>query len=336
MTTALPTTSKPNQEPQLSLDGSVLYALVRLGGWPGLDDEDLRAAREALLEASVSELPARMRELAATGMPESIVPFRRDPLDVAFAAVLADVIVPAEFATDGSRVDAAFFRFGSQEVTYVDEVRPGRVPEPRLVDPPAVQCALNVLRSLPPEPMRYEVPDSDPGADIDGQEGADTPTTSDEVLRLQGAWAAPCLLDDPAPTVKLWLMRPGTRSRPPALLGEASCELRGDSLVLRRLKPEWLMELQAASLSGSWLQLTSRHFSCFGPLPDLLEPGSSRPVRFHVGGVLERGFGAMSAASVALDARTALRIVRHVPWAWMHEPAEFAAAAHFLEGEPEP
>lgn len=308
--------------PPLNLDASVLYALVRLGAWPGLEDEDLQAARQALMHASVSALPARMRQLAATGMPEAIIPFRRDPLDVAFAAVLADVIVPAEFGTEGALVDAGYFSFTSEDVTYVDQVRQGRSRyEARLLEPPAMQAALAVLRSQPNEPARLVVPGTD------------------EVLHLQGARLAPCLPVEPGErrlAVKLGLMRPGAGAPEPVLLGETPWELHGDSLVLRSLRPEWLMELQAASLSGAWLQLTSRHFSCFGPLPDLLEPGSSRAVRVHLAGVLERGFGAMPAASVALEARTALRIVRHVPWAWMHEPAAFAAAAAFLEGDPEP
>ena len=61
-------------------------------------------------------------------MPEAIVPFKRDPLDVAFASMMAGEVYGFRFPGDDMHVEAGYFAVTRSDVTYVDTVGEGNVP----------------------------------------------------------------------------------------------------------------------------------------------------------------------------------------------------------------
>jgi hypothetical protein len=301
----------------VAFDAAVLYLLCRLGGWPGLSAEDVEAGRQALLSAKLDKAGTELKALAATGMPDAVVPFQREELDVACAAILADICGPCELDGDGLLVDAGFFRVRQREVDYVDEADDTRGSEPRLLHPPALDALLQTLRTWPSRPVRYWVPGVNEGANARGS----------EVLRVIGTWVAPTLAQVQNPKVTLRLLRPGDPKRGAVTLCEVECVQHHCDLVLRNLRTEWLMELQAASLDGAWLQMEHTRFNCLGPLPDLLEPGDGRDIWWHPAGMFQPALGVLPLAAVGLDPGTARRIVQRVPWAWIHRPSEHFTAA---------
>ena len=301
----------------VAFDAAVLYLLCRLGGWPGLSAEDVEAGRQALLSAKLDKAGTELKALAATGMPEAVVPFQRDELDVACAAILADIFSPCELGGDDLMVDAGYFNVRHREVHYVDEVHERRMSDTRLLHPPAVDALLHKLRTWPSRPVRYWVPGEDEGTNAKGG----------EVLRVIGTLVAPTLAQVQNPKVTLRLLRPEAPQRGTTTLCEVECVLQQSDLVLRNLRTEWLMELQAAALDGAWLQMEHARFNCLGPLPDLLEPGDGRDIWWHPEGLLQQALGVLPLASVGLDPATARRIVQRVPWAWIHRPSEHFTAA---------
>ena len=311
------TSSTTSQRAPVAFDAAVLYLLCRLGSWPGLSAEDLQAARQALLSAKLDKTASQLKALAASGMPEAVVPFQRDELDVACAAILADIFSPCELGGDDLMVDAGYFSVQHREVNYVDEVHERRMPDTRLLHPPAVDALLHKLPTWPSRPVRYWVPGVDEGANAKGT----------EVLRVIGALVAPTLAQVPNPKVTLRLLRPSAPERGTTTLCEVVCVLQQSDLVLRNLRTEWLMELQAAALDGAWLQMEHARFNCLGPLPDLLEPGDGRDIWWHPEGLFQQALGVLPLASVGLDPATARRIVQRVPWAWIHSPSEHFTAA---------
>lgn len=315
--------STTNQVAPVEFDAAVLYLLCRLGGWPGLSAADLQTARQALLSAKLDKTATQLKALAATGMPEAVVPFQRDELDVACAAILADIFSPCELGGDGLMVDAGYFSVRHREVHYVDEVHERRSTNTRLLHPPAVDALLDKLRTWPSRPVRYWVPGVNEGANAN----------SSEVLRVIGTWVAPTLAQLQNHKVTLRLLRPEAPLRGAVTLCEVECVQHQSDLVLRNMRTEWLMELQAAALDGAWLQMENARFSCLGPLPDLLEPGDGRDIWWHPGGMFQQALGALPMASVWLDPTTARRIVQRVPWVWVHRTSEHFFAA---TGAPSP
>ena len=301
----------------VAFDMAVLYLLCRLGSWPGVKAADLEAARKALLNAPLQGGPAKLAEMAASGMPQAVVPFERDPLDVACAAHMAEICKLCELAGEGLHVDAGYFSLRGNEVSYVDDVSEYHSTNTRLLDPPALQVLLHQLRTRPSRPARYWVSGEDDGP------GA----PPGEVLRVIGSWVAPCVIPLQAPKVTLRLLNPRHPSRGAVTLCDVECTPHRSDLVLNRMRPEWLMELQAAALDGAWLQMEHTRFSCIGPLPDLLEPGDGRDIWWHPAGAFQEGMGALPLATVQLDTTIAQRIVQHVPWAWLPRASEHFAAA---------
>ena len=313
---SLPATSASGvTRTQVLFDAGVLYLLCRLGGWPGLSAADIEAGRQALMVAKLDEQASKLFEMATSGMPDAVVPFQRDTLDVACAALMSQIITPCELVSDGMLVNTGFFKLRTNGVTYVDEVQDSLSQDARLMDRDGIGEMLLQLRTLPTRAARYWVPGVDAAVHGDHAE-------NHEVLRVIGAWVAPSLSSVTAPEVTLHILRPDNPGRGAIRLCEAACVQRQSDLVLQRLRPEWLMELQAAALDGAWLEMEHTTFRCRGPLPDLLEPGDGRDIWWHPVGPLRGAMGALPLATVGLDVSTARRIVQHVPWAWIHRASE--------------
>lgn len=318
----------------VGMDLAGLYLLARLGRWPDLQARTVHDLLATLRNAPLDATAAELRRLAHSGMPDALVPFRRDELDLVCAALWVNGgnlgAMRTEFEGEDMRVEAGFFRLWSRRVQYIDTLEPVRERAVRLLPVAALNALLQRVERGSRRRARLWVPGED-----------------DEALRLIGPWVAPCLSGMTAPAVKLSLVRPGsgdeatsstgspTRSvigsdndSPSRVeLGEFRATLREGDLVFSKLPPECLMELQAAALSGAWLLIEHRALRFFGSLPDLFEPGSGREGWFHPSNLFEAGLGTSAVAHLGVPMALARQLVTGLPWAWIHDPLQFLSLA---------
>ena len=320
------------------LPATVAYAILLMGESTGLSAEVLGALRQALPGAQVNSLGERLRQMAASGMPEAIVPFARDPLDVAFASLMAGEVYSFRFPGEGMHVEAGYFAVTRHDVSYVDEVGEGRAAsagrDDELLDRQRVAEILEDHR--PNDTVELSVPQAGQG---------------DHLMHFSGprvmAWGlergnAEATLLRAAPSRGLDMERAHiTQSR----LGKLGFVGKNGCLLLDEPRVERLMELQAASvdqsaLSSCWLMLEHKDFRFLGPLPDLTEPGATLAGWWCPDQRLGERLKATPGPSVMLGFEHAVAVLSHVPWAAINDPIlwlEVALAARALrtQGRPE-
>ena len=320
------------------LPATVAYTLLLMGESTGLSAEVLGALRQALLGAQVNSLGERLRQMAASGMPEAIVPFTRDPLDVAFASLMAGEVYGFRFPGDGMHVEAGYFAVTRNDVSYIDEVGEGRVagagPDDELLDRQRVAAILEDHQ--PGDTVELSVPQAGQGDHLMHFLGPRVMASG-----LERCSAEATLLRA-APSRGLDMERAHiTQSR----LGKLGFVGKNGCLLLDEPRVERLMELQAASvdqsaLSSCWLMLEHKDFRFLGPLPDLTEPGATLAGWWCPDQRLGERLKATPGPSVMLGFEHAVAVLSHVPWAAINDPIlwlEVALAARALrtQGRPE-
>ena len=302
-----PDHKKPEVAGGIELPVMVVYAAMLMACEPGGDAAGLGASlRAALVERRLASPTGRMlRDMMGSGMPGAVMPFSRSALDRAYACAMADSGEGFSFFTEGAEVEAGYFQVNSLRVDYVDRVGKGwRASE--LLAAPALRRLLKLLRGAEREPLFIEVPDDDAVA-----------------LRIVGCdW-----LRAQAGPLRLSLLRPGL-SRPglPARrLGPASLAPGPSGLALTGMRVEHLMELQAASIQGSWL-LVEGSLRCLAPLPDLTEAGARSPAWLCPVDALSEGLGGAVKVSMPIDPALAQRLMQRFAWAAAADPADWLAA----------
>lgn len=301
----------------VGMDLAGLYLLARMGYWPGVSAGTLNALRFTLRDAPLDAAAESFRQLAGSGMPEAVVPFTRDALDIICAALWLSggQLNPlrVEFEGEGVRVEAGFFRISGRLIEYIDTHQDTPNRATRLLPIAQVNALVQAMSRGPRWRSRLWVSGED-----------------DEALRLMSDVAVACLKSTPHLRFTLSLVHPAAdgRSSPTRVdLGQAHAAVREGDLALLNLPPEWLMELQAAAFSGAWLLIQHRSFRFFGPLPDLIEPGAGCEGWLHPSSLFEAAFGPSVAPSVEVPRALAQHLVATLPWAWVREPGEFIGLA---------
>jgi hypothetical protein len=287
----------------IELPVMVVYAAMLLACEPGGGDAAGLGAslRAAWLERRPTSPTRRMlRDMMDSGMPGAVMPFNRSALDRAYACAMADSGEGFSFFTEGAEVEAGYFQVNSLRVDYVDRVGKGwRASE--LLAAPALRRLLKLLRGAEREPLFVEVPDDDAVA-----------------LRIVGCdW-----LRAQAGPLRLSLLRPGLPAR---RLGPASLAPGTGGLALAGIRVEHLMELQAASIQGSWL-LVEGSLRCLAPLPDLTEAGARSPAWLCPVDALSEGLGGAAKVSMPIDPALAQRLMQRFAWAAAANSADWLAA----------
>ncbi len=297
-----PAHKKPEAAAAIELPVMVVYAAMLLACESGGDAAGLGASlRAALVERRLASPTGRMlRNMMDSGMPGSVMPFNRSAFDQAYACAMADSGESFSFFTEGAEVEAGYFQINFRRVDYVDRVGKGwRASE--LLAAPALRRLLKLLRGAERKPLFIEVPEDDSVA-----------------LRIVGcAW-----LRAPAGPLRLSLLRPGLPARS---LGPASLAPGPSGLALTGMRVEHLMEMQAASIQGSWL-LAEGSLRCLAPLPDLTEAGARSPAWVCPLNALSEGLGGAARASMPIDAALAQCLIQRFAWAAAADPADWLAA----------
>ena len=292
----------------------------------GLRPETCEAVRRALQAAPLGDGGAELLAAAGSGMPGALLPFRRCEWDILYAAHVTDSLDTSDgtldFEGEGMRVDAGFFALARGSYRYLDTADPTRRTDKRLLPFAGVEAMLAALRADGMQHTRIEPC---------GEQG--------EALRIVGPWPARWFAARGGlgyrTLLSLRLVQPGVlpagaaglatpRMVTSAPIGETLCVLEDNALVLPKLSPELLMELQAAAYSGAWLLIQeARYFRFLAPLPDLLEPGAASHGWFHPSWLIGQALGLMPVHRVDVPRLLARELLAHFPWCWSYESADF-------------
>jgi hypothetical protein len=312
-----------------------------------LGDED--PALSALLRR-VLERRARdsdrgdLARQALSGMPQAIVPFKRDPLDIFLAAGLMKDASRAGLRGQGNAVDAGYFSCAMGEVQYVDTVSRIHRFHAELVDPDATQA---LVRSLQAWGTRPVVEVGDPAEGV--------------LMRLHpGTSGLPRMDIEPPASARLAerplqahinLLRVGVHPSEPhhmadprvvdpqvnrVAYGQAVFERDANSLVLREAPPEFLMEMHAAALAAQeegvplWLSIERGRNEFMSPLPDLMQPGAQSEGWWAPISDIITALGGAHGTAMRVPRWALLRLMQRFQWAWACGREEWVLCAWWL------
>ena len=307
----------------------------------GTEDPALAGLLRKALERRARESDrADMVNMALSGMPQAIVPFRRDPLDIFLAAGLMKDASRAGLRGEGNAVDAGYFSCTTGSVQYVDTVSRIHRHHAELVEPQATRALVQALRGWATPPV-VEVGDPAEGT----------------ILRMYaGTSALPHMGIEPPASARLAerplranisLLRVGVTApeRRHAVdpqvhrvaYGQAAFERDGNSLVLRDVAPEFLMEMHAASLMAQedgvplWLSIERARNEFLSPLPDLMQPGAQSPGWWAPISDIGSALGGAHGTCVRVPRWVALRLMQRFHWAWTFAREDWVLCAWWMQ-----
>ena len=194
---------------------------------------------------------------ALSGMPEAIVPFMRDSIDIYATALHVKNIRDGEwiFFDQISQIEAGYFKLTKRDVAYIDAVQP-------LVDVvelfPVAQVAqtLEVIAGLDAQPVLLTMRADD---------------CSD--LQLHTSFAKLLSKDYRADEVVLYAfdfdkVRKHSRKIESCNLGKFVMKGSPEGFTIKIKQAEKLLELHAASLQGYWILIEGSGYQFICPLPD--------------------------------------------------------------------
>ncbi len=282
---------------------------------------------------------------ALSGMPQAIVPFKRDPLDIFLAAGLMKEASRAGLRGQGNAVDAGYFSCATGEAQYVDTVSRIHCFHAELVDPDATQALVQSLQAWGTAPV-VEVGDPaegvlmrlHPGTSGLPNMGIEPPASARLAERLphanisllrvgvhpsQAHYAADPRVVDPQVTRVAY--------------GQAVFEREANSLVLREAPPEFLMELHAAALAAQdegvplWLSIERGRNEFMSPLPDLMEAGAHSVGWWAPISDIITAIGGAHGTAMRVPRWALLRLMQRFHWAWACGREEWVLCAWWLQ-----
>jgi hypothetical protein len=335
-----PRKSRPPRFEQQLVDVSLLAVYLGLH----TKGESIRACQSdldsALIRAGQRDDRLGLIGLALSGMPQAIVPFNRRLPDIHLAASLMGNLGRACFRTEGSAVDAGYFVWIADELRYVDASGEGATGVPEVLDPFRIRALLQDLSRWTHRPCA-EVLDCTQGDLLSLSPGTDrfaclkvTPPA-----RKQAA-------DKPQPaTVSLLKVRSGPQLGDAPSLPQVSRVARGQvmlvrqsqSLLMRQVAPEFLMELHAAALTrhssehALFLHVGLLDSQFLSPLPDLMQPGATAQGWWAPLRDLSDGLGGACHLATPLPRSAAIALMQNAPWMWSDDLSEWVRWAWWLE-----
>jgi len=281
---------------------------------------------------------------ALSGMPQAIVPFKRDPLDIFLAAGLMKDASRAGLRGLGNAVDAGYFSCATGEAQYVDTVSRIHRFHAELVDPDATQALVQSLQAWGTAPV-VEVGDPAEGVlmrlhpgtsglprmDIEPPTSArlaERPLRANISLLRVGVSAGEHHLADPR-VVDPQVTR--------VAYGQAVFERDANSLVLREAPPEFLMEMHAAALAAQdegvplWLSIERGRNEFMSPLPDLMEPGAQSVGWWAPISDIITALGGAHGTAMRVPRWALLRLMQRFHWAWACGREEWVLCAWWLQ-----
>ena len=248
--------TQSNQDLQIEVPSLLFWSAAKLARATG--NTDVVTAVQTLFSERSSHADAQLFiQSALSGMPEAIMPFMRDSVDIYATALHVKNIRDGEwvFFDQISQIEAGYFKLTKREVAYVDAVQP-------LVDAielfPVDQIAqiLEVLAGLDAQPVSLTMREDD---------------RSD--LQLHTSFAKLLSTDYRADEVVLYAfdfdkVRKHSRKIESCNLGKFLMKGSPEGFTLKIKQAEKLLELHAASLQGYWILIEGSGYRFICPLPD--------------------------------------------------------------------
>lgn len=312
-------------EASVPLPAALAYLILRGASGVELELQVRQALHRALSQNQTNPWGTELRQQAMSGMPRAIVPFRRNELDILCATHLDPNSSALAFCGEGMKVPAGYFLMSYGQPRYVDEVRSYLEPRWELMEASQVAALLEVFKGTAKSwpILRVPLPGEDEDVLMDLSSGF--------VPHLKPNYRS----DTQAPlTVNAHMQLLKASGRVARDLGRLDLVWRweGESVRLRYsdgLRPEWVMEMQAASMQRAWLHLDCGFFKYLGPMPDLLEPGSIALGWLYPQGAIRHHFGG-SSRDVPVPSSCARALMQALPWALVSHPL-YAYTAAFDE-----
>jgi hypothetical protein len=249
-------------------------------------------------------------------MPDSIVPFRRDDLDVAAACALISGSAYPRFSlySETAAVCAGYFSVKGRFSEYVDRIRES-------------SKGAEEAELLPPDRVSGLI---EAGLRIDERAGvARVPVEADSLLIID-SWAIQvCNGPNDTLDVDLTLLNvpandPGGASQ--RRLCRVKLLRKGNGEFHLATRAEATLQIHAASLAGQWILLDSPVVQVLIPPPDFATEGSSVEVWIQPRRLMVSGLGVEQSPFVPVGAELARGLMRRHRWCAPREATEWLAA----------
>jgi hypothetical protein len=248
--------TQSNQDLQIEVPSLLLWSAAKLAQARG--NTDVVTAVVTLFSERSSHSDAQLFiQSALSGMPEAIVPFMRDSVDIYATALHVKNIRDGEwiFFDQISQIEAGYFKLTKRDVAYIDAVQPlGDVVE--LFPVAQVAQTLEVLAGLDAQPVLLTMREDD---------------RSD--LQLHTSFTKLLSTDYRADEVVLYAfdfdkVRKHSRKIESCNLGKFVMKGSPEGFTIKIKQAEKLLELHAASLQGYWILIEGSGYQFICPLPD--------------------------------------------------------------------
>lgn len=248
--------TQSNQDLRIEVPSLLLWSAAKLARASG--NTDVVTVVQTLFSERSSHADAQLFiQSALSGMPEAIVPFSRDSVDIYSTALHVKNIRDGEwvFFDQISQIEAGYFKLTKREVAYVDAVQP-LVDAIELFPVDQIAQTLEVLAGLDAQPVSLTMREDD---------------RSD--LQLHTSFAKLLSMDYRADEVVLYAfdfdkVRKHSRKIESCNLGKFLTKGSPEGFTIKIKQAEQLLELHAASLQGYWLLIEGSGYRFICPLPD--------------------------------------------------------------------
>lgn len=279
-------------------------------------DEDAQSLYQTLVAANTCAEGAALARLAASGMPDSIIPFKRDALDVAAACALICSRTSARFSlfSETAVVDAGYFAITGKSFEYVDRVsdtEKRRVVESDFLPSDRVSGLINAAHLLDERRAMANVP------------------IADDSLLVIDSWAMDaCGCSKDSFDVDLSLVNDITSDQKRSSerrVSRARLLRRRDGGLHLITRAESTIQIHAASLAGQWILLDAPEVRLLIQPPDFTQEGASAETWVYPKHLMYSALSGNYSPSVPIDARLAASLMKHHRWCAPQDAADWLA-----------
>ncbi len=273
---------------------------------------DYKILDEVLVKAGNTAGARDLAVKALTGMPESIIPFVRDEIDIhAVCAAVAYATTENyignahyRFYSDASLLYAGYFEFkGGKCLSYVDRFLTSvgkQVAHTELFPKNRLQELLRWVQSNGEIPVVVTVP-----------------ANASFLLEFESTALETLVQSAAAFQVKLTLVQSAQTKNARGVkrqLTSASLKRQSAGVYSLTLKPEHTMEIHAAAFAGQWLLIEVAEMRLLTPLPDFDLIGARINAWFQPSPVLSDASGLHFTPTISLKRELAESVMRRHRW----------------------
>lgn len=296
---------------------------------------DMQVLTRSILQRTPKGIGLILKEQAKGGMPEAILPFRRSDLDIAYAVAVAETRGQYRLRGLGHCVDAGYFEISIDSLEYVDEVTRSSGYRSELLPFEGTSELIKTLDKVSLKPVRLKVEELE----------------NRGFLSLSGGWVNEMLrINQPENrrtrprdhiSAEIRLLVAQGSDEPEVIsktkLGRFAFRFDTDRLVLKDIKPEQIMEMQAAWFKTQamddcrlWVVLENAHLRCLAPMPDVMEPGAESTAWLNPHIHIQQVLGGSESLMTLSTRREVRELMQRFNWMSVKDEADWIRLAQPL------